>query len=50
MQGRGQSQLGLTKPHRKSAEDLAAGEHTLRVGGVGSGQDTARYEIRLTPN
>jgi hypothetical protein len=44
------AQLGLLKPRRESVADVAAGEYTLRVGGVGAGQETARYEIRLTPN
>jgi hypothetical protein len=44
------AQLGPMKPRRESAADLSAGEYTFRVGGVGTGQETARYEVRLTPN
>jgi hypothetical protein len=43
-------QLGVMKPVREFVNDLGAGEYALRVGGVGAGQETARYEVRLTPN
>jgi hypothetical protein len=42
--------LGSRKPYRESLPGLASGEYTLRLGGVGTGQETARYEVRLTPS
>ena len=43
-------QSTLVKPHRESVDNLAAGTYTLNFGGIGSGSETAIYEIRLTPN
>jgi hypothetical protein len=42
-------QDGFVKPQRESAP-LAAGDYTLQITGTGSGQETATYEVRLTPN
>jgi hypothetical protein len=42
--------LTPTKPRRESVDDVAPGRYTLQIGMVGSGSDTARYEVLLTPN
>jgi hypothetical protein len=46
----GGGQAKFVKPRRESVPDLAAGDYTLHIGGIGSGQETATYEVRLTPN
>jgi hypothetical protein len=42
-------QIRNTKPHRESA-DVTVGEYTFWISGSGSGEDTASYELRLTPH
>jgi hypothetical protein len=38
------------KPRRESVPNLAAGEYTLLIGGVGRAPEEVRYEVRLTPD
>ena len=44
-----EAQVALEKPRRESAEGLAAGPYRLEVFGIGSGKETATYEVRFTP-
>jgi len=46
----GDKQIQYSKPRRESIPDLPPGDYTLRISGIGSGQETASYEVRLTPN
>jgi hypothetical protein len=37
------------KPLPLSADNLSAGEYTIRIDNLGPGAETARYQVRLTP-
>ena len=44
------AQLLSVKPRREAAPNLAAGEYTFFIGGVGRAPEEVRYEVRLTPD